>query len=192
VAELDAVRQRHRLTQRSIALAVASNLPHKNLPTLIEALALIEPAIRPLVVIAGDGTDDGELQRRADAAGIGESVRLLGVRSREELEVLYALAACVVMPTLHEGFGLPAIEAMARSVPVACSDIPALREVAGEAALYFDPRDREDIAAKVSELVTTPNLSEHLRHLGRARASQFSWRSAAEGTLASYRRALAA
>jgi glycosyltransferase involved in cell wall biosynthesis len=81
---------------------------------------------------------------------------------------------------------------MARSVPVACSDIPALREVAGEAALYFDPRDREDIAAKVSELVTTPSLSQHLRHLGRARAAQFSWRSAAEGTLASYRRALAA
>jgi len=83
-----------------------------------------------------------------------------------------------------------ALEAMARSVPVACSDIPALREVAGEAALYFDPRAPAQIAARIAQLLADTGLAERLRELGRARAAGFSWSAAAEGTLASYRRAL--
>ena len=67
-------------------------------------------------------------------------MRLLGSLAAAELEGLYRLADCVVLPSLYEGFGLPVLEAMARGVPVACSDIPALREVAGDAALPFSPR----------------------------------------------------
>jgi len=183
-------RERLRLGQRPVALAVATNLPHKNLPALIEALALIAPAERPLLVIAGHGTDDEALRARTQTAGVAEDVRLLGGCSTEEIEALYALAGCLVMPTLYEGFGLPALEAMARSVPVACSDIPALREVAGEAALYFDPRAPAQIAARIAQLLADTGLAERLRELGRARAAGFSWSAAAEGTLASYRRAL--
>jgi glycosyltransferase involved in cell wall biosynthesis len=121
---------------------------------------------------------------------VSEDVRLLGARSSEELESLYALADCLVLPTLHEGFGLPVLEAMARSLPVACSDIPALREVAGPAARYFDPRDPAQIAASIVALLTDATEADRLRELGRAQAGRFSWDAAAEATLASYRRAL--
>ncbi len=175
---------------RPLALAVATHLPHKNLPALIDALALIAPAERPLLAIAGHDTDDGRLQAQAASAGVGEDVRLLGHCTTAELDSLYALAACLVLPTLHEGFGLPVLEAMARSLPVACSDIPALREVGGSAALYFDPRSPSQIASAISELIADTGLAGRLRELGRAQAAHFSWEEAALGTLACYRRAL--
>jgi glycosyltransferase involved in cell wall biosynthesis len=186
----DDVRDRHGLAGRAVALAVATNLPHKNLAALIDALALTAPAERPLLVLAGHGTDDGQLRERARAAGVLDDVRLLGSCTTAELDGLYALAGCLVLPTLHEGFGLPVLEAMARSLPVACSDIAALREVAGESAVYFDPRRPEQIAAAVTRLLADRGLARRLAELGRARAQGFSWSAAAEGTLQSYARAL--
>jgi glycosyltransferase involved in cell wall biosynthesis len=185
-----AVRERHRLGGRAVALTVATNLPHKNLAVLVQALALSDPAERPLLVLAGYGTDDGALRERALAAGVADDVRLLGSCTTKELDALYAVAGCLVLPTLHEGFGLPVLEAMARSLPVACSDIAALREVAGAAALYFDPHQPGQIAALIAKLLADRELAERLAKLGLARAAGFSWAAAAEGTLASYRRAL--
>jgi glycosyltransferase involved in cell wall biosynthesis len=184
------LRKRRRLEGRTVALTVATNLPHKNLAVLIQALALSDPAERPLFVFAGHGTDDGLLRERALAAGVVDDVRLLGSCTTEELDGLYAVAGCLVLPTLHEGFGLPVLEAMARSLPVVCSDIAALREVAGPAALYFDPRQPGQIAGLIAKLLADRELAERLAELGRARAASFSWAAAAEGTLASYRRAL--
>jgi glycosyltransferase involved in cell wall biosynthesis len=184
------VRERHELGRRPFVLTVATNLPHKNLAVMIDVLALIPAQQRPMMVFAGHGTDDGALAARATAAGVAADVRLLGGSSTEELDALFALAACMVLPTLHEGFGLPVLEALARSLPVACSDLPALREVAGTAALYFDPRVPEQIAARIEQLLSDSQLTSELRELGLARAAEFSWRAAAEGTLESYRRAL--
>jgi glycosyltransferase involved in cell wall biosynthesis len=186
------MRESLRLGDRRLALAVATNLPHKNLSALIDALALIAARQRPVLAVAGHDTDDPTLASRAAASGVGDDVRLLGRRSPEELESLYALADCLVLPTLHEGFGLPVLEAMVRSLPVACSDIPALREVAGPAAVYFDPHRPAEIAARLDELLADAGLAQRLRELGRNQAAAFSWAAAAEGTLASYRRALAA
>lgn len=145
-----------------------------------------------MLVIAGYGTDDRALRARAAAAGIADDVRLLGRCATEELESLYALAGCLVLPTLYEGFGLPVLEAMARSLPVACSDIPTLREVAGPAALYFDPHAPAQIAQRLGEALAGGRTAQRLRALGAARAAEFSWAAAAEGTLASYLRALEA
>ncbi len=184
------VRERHRLGRRTIVLTVASNLPHKNLPVLIEALAAMGAEERPLLVLAGQGTDGETLRAQTVALGVAEDVRLLGSVSTEELDSLYALADCLVLPTLHEGFGLPVLEAMARSVPVLCSDIPALREVAGPAALYFDPRVPRQIVVKIAEVTADVGLAMRLGEMGRKRAADFSWTAAAEGTLRSYRRAL--
>jgi glycosyltransferase involved in cell wall biosynthesis len=189
--ETRGVRELYRFGERRLALAVATNLPHKNLAVLIDALALIAPEERPLVVFAGHGTDDGTLLDRAVRAGVAEDVRLLGGRSIEQLESLYALADCLVLATLHEGFGLPVLEAMMRSLPVICSDVPALREVAGDAALFFDPCQPAQIAARMQEVLGDEGVAERMRELGRTQAKRFSWGAAAEGTLASYRRALA-
>lgn len=186
------LRERLRLAGRTLALAVATDLPHKNLAALIQALARIPPPTRPVLVIVGYGTDCGTLAGRAVAVGVSEDVRLLGRCSSDQLESLYTLADCLVVPTLHEGFGLPVLEAMVRGVPVACSDLPVLREVAGSAALYFDPRVPADIAAKINQVLAGAGLAERLRELGHVRAAGFSWSAAARGTLASYRRALEA
>jgi glycosyltransferase involved in cell wall biosynthesis len=122
---------------------------------------------------------------------VSTNVRLLGALSTGALDSLYALAGCVALPTLHEGFGLPVLEAMARSLPVACSDIPALREVGSDAALYFDPRAPAEIARSIQSLLEDTALAESLRAGGRRRAAVFSWEAAAAGTLACYRRVLA-
>lgn len=190
-ADAAGLRERHRLGRRPVALTVASNLPHKNLSTLLGALATIAAGERPVLVLAGHETDSSALKAHVHALAVEDDVRLLGRRSTVELESLYALADCLVLPTLHEGFGLPVLEAMARSLPVACSDIPALREVAGTAALYFDPRAPQQIAASVRKLLTDAPLASRLRTEGLARAKRFSWAAAAQGTIASYQRALA-
>ncbi len=183
-------RERYRLGERHGALTVATNLPHKNLAALLDAIALIAPAQRPLLVIAGHGTEDGALAAHARAlGGSREDVRLLGGAHDRGARLAVRARRCLVLPTLHEGFGLPVLEAMARSLPVACSDIAALREVAGEAALYFDPRTPAQIAARLTEILD-PAVATRLRALGLAQAARFSWAAAAEGTLRSYRRAL--
>ena len=90
----------------------------------------------------GNPTTHGRaLQSRAAKLGLGEDVRFLGTVSADELEGLYRTAACLIVPSRYEGFGLPVLEGMARGVPVACSDRGSLPEVAGEAALFFDPEE---------------------------------------------------
>jgi glycosyltransferase involved in cell wall biosynthesis len=177
----DAARARVRwgLGERPVALCVATALPHKNLPALIDAVATIPPP-RPLLVLAGHGTD--VLPPSGD-------VRALGAVSSAELEDLYAAAGALVTATRYEGFGLPVLEAMARGVPVACSDLPVLREVAADAALFVDPDDPGTIAAAVNRLLAGGPQVEALRTAGRERAARFSWRAAAEATLAVYREA---
>ena len=116
-------------------------------------------------------------------------MHLLSWVSAEALEGLYASAACLVCPSLHEGFGLPVLEAMVRWLPVACSGCGALAEVAGDAAVLFDPRAPESIAAGVERLLTDTAEAHRLAEAGARRAAQFSWTAAAVATLQSYERA---
>lgn len=184
------LRKRSGAGERPIVLSASAKLPHKNLARLIEALALL-PAPRPLLVLPGYPTPhEAELAARAAQLGVSDDVRLLGWVSDEELEGLYAAAAAFVFPSLYEGFGLPVLEAMARGVPVACSDRGALAEVSGDAALHFDPASAASISAAMRTLLTDGAAAERHRQLGRARAARYTWRAAAEGTLASYKRAL--
>jgi alpha-1,3-rhamnosyl/mannosyltransferase len=106
------------------------------------------------------------------------------------LEGLYREASVFVYPTLMEGFGLPVLEAMHRGVPVACSNTSSLPEVAGDAALTFDPLDKQAIAEAVERLLTDRSLADDLATRGRQRAAAFTWQKCAVSTLASYRIAL--
>jgi glycosyltransferase involved in cell wall biosynthesis len=189
--DADAARERLRLGTRQLALSVATAVAHKNLPGLLGALALIPASRRPVLAFAGHGTTAGDLLERARALGVDDDVRLLGAVDPAALEDLYAAADVLVTATRYEGFGLPVIEAMARGIPVACSNLPVLREVAGDAALMFEPTMPGAIAAAMNDvLVGGPAVQERIA-LGRERAALFTWAAAAEGTLAAYERAWA-
>ena len=132
------LRERFALGDRRVLLALSAKRPHKNLAALLEACALLEP--RPILILGGYRTAyELELQERARSLGIAEDVRWPGWLDGAELEGLWRLSAGFVFPSLYEGFGLPVLEAMARGVAVACSTGSSLPEVAGDAALLFDP-----------------------------------------------------
>ena len=109
-----------------------------------------------------------------------------GFVADEDLSILYRAAETYVFPSLSEGFGLPAIEAMASRLPLACSDIPVFREVCGDNAVFFNPTDPADIASKISEVLNDQKLHEKLVKEGLERARQFSWRKMTAQTLLVY------
>jgi glycosyltransferase involved in cell wall biosynthesis len=179
------------LDERPLVLSLSAKRPHKNLPRLFRALAAMGPAEQPSLVVPGYPTPhEDELRRLAASLGIASSVRMPNWLPAEDLEGLYAMAAAVVFPSLYEGFGLPVLEAMARGVPVACSDRSSLPEVAGDAALLFDPEDVQAIRAALERLLGDPALASRLREAGPARAATFTWRRTAALTAASYETAL--
>jgi glycosyltransferase involved in cell wall biosynthesis len=184
-------RARFDLGERRVLLSLSAKRPHKNLLALIGALARLPAAERPVLVLAGYPTaHEAELRERAASEGLDADVRFPAWLSAEELEGLWALAEAFVFPSLYEGFGLPVLEAMARGVPVACSNASSLPEVAGEAALLFDPHDEAAIAEALQRLLGDRALREQLRSRGLDRVSEFTWERTARLTLASYRRAL--
>jgi glycosyltransferase involved in cell wall biosynthesis len=173
-------------------VALSAKRPHKGLATLLDALARLPEPIRPVLVLPGFPTTyEMHLRRRVAELALAPDVRLPGWLSDADLDGLLVAASCVVLPSLSEGFGLPVLEAMARGVPVACSDRGALREIAGDAALLFDPTDPRQIADAIERLVTDRRVAERLVAAGRVRVGAFTWRRTAELTLESYARALA-
>jgi glycosyltransferase involved in cell wall biosynthesis len=187
------VRARLELGEREVVLSLSAKRPHKNLLALIGALARLEPERRPVLVIPGYPTAyESELRARAGALGVAGDVRFPAWLSSTELEGLWSIARAFVFPSLYEGFGLPVLEAMARGVPVACSNASSLPEVAGEAALLFDPHDQAAIASAISRLLGDETLRARLQARGAARARQFTWERTARLTLDSYARAVIA
>jgi glycosyltransferase involved in cell wall biosynthesis len=186
------VRRELDLGDDPVALTVSAKRPHKNIPRLLEALALIPAERRPLLVVPGYHTTfEDDLRERARELGVLERVRFVGWVDDATLEALYDLATLFVFPSLAEGFGLPVLEAMLRGTPVACSDTTSLPELTGEdGALLFDPESSEDIAAAMNKLLTEPELREQLVAAGKRRAAPFNWAATARATLASYDRAL--
>jgi glycosyltransferase involved in cell wall biosynthesis len=186
------VRARFDLGERRIVLSLSAMRPHKNLARLIGALARIPAESRPLLVLPGYPTwHERELRERAASAGVAADVRFPGWVSGAEVEGLWAIADGFVFPSLYEGFGLPVLEAMARGVPVACSNAASLPEVAGDAALLFDPHEEPAITEALLRLLEDSALRERMRARGLIRAGEFTWERAARLTLASYARALA-
>jgi glycosyltransferase involved in cell wall biosynthesis len=187
----DTLRERLRLGMRPVVLSASAKRPHKNVARLLAALARIPLERRPVLVVPGYPTPY-EAELRAIAAGLAVRGDVVFPEwlDAADLEGLYALAACVVFPSLYEGFGLPVLEAMVRGVPVACSDRSSLPEVAGDAALLFDPEDVPAMAGAVERLVSDRELADRLARAGLHRAATFSWDRTAAQTVESYRRAL--
>lgn len=185
------VREQFRLGDRQILLSVSTKRAHKNLHRLLEALALAPKERRPVLVLPGYATPhEAELRERAQALAIEDDVRFLGWISEQDLEGLYASASGFIYASLYEGFGLPILEAMVRGVPVACSDIAVLREVAGSAALFFDPEDVVSIAQSIESLLTEPERNSRLAAAGIDQSARFAWEKTANGVAESYETAL--
>jgi glycosyltransferase involved in cell wall biosynthesis len=184
------LRARLRLGDSPVVLSVSARRPHKNLPRLLRAFARLRAEPAPVLVLPGYSTPfQDEIKKQSRHLRIDERVRFLGWTSDSDLEGLYRAAICFVFPSLAEGFGLPVLEAMQRGVPVACSNASSLPEVAGDAALYFDPLEEEEIAAAMEELLVTPARRAELAEAGRRQARRFSWEKTARGTAESYERA---
>ncbi len=181
------LRRRLALPDRYV-LYLGSNQPHKNLPALLDAWALLTAqAPRPLLVIAG-AWDIHHPEAMHQGARLGAAVRFLSDVPASDLPGLYAGAEYFVFPSLYEGFGLPVLEAMACGTPVACSNVSSLPEVAGDAALLFDPGQPQAIAAALDRLLADPDLRSDLSQRGLRQAATFSWQNTAAATLAAYRR----
>lgn len=163
--------------------------PRKNLARFIRAYAAAVARGLPydLVVVAHpDSGDKSAVESEIDRAGLRRRIRFIPAVSENDLWDLYRSASIVAFPSLAEGFGLPPLEAMAVGTPVIASNLPALREVLGDAAMFVDPYSETDMSAAMLALAAAPPRRELLSQAGLRRARLFSWRDCAEQTLTAY------
>ena len=185
------LRDRLQLGRARVLLCVAQKRPYKNLRSLLIALPELDADV--VLVLPGSRTAyEDELRGLAEHLGVADRVRFPDWLSDSDLDGLYALASAFVLPSLIEGFGLPVLEAMARGVAVACSNVSALPEVVGDAALLFDPHSQTEVTASIRRLLGERGLAERLVARGRDRLKDFTWQHTGAASLAGYRRAIAA
>ena len=173
-------------------VAVGTLEPRKNLVRLVGAFARVKArrSELSLVLIGRLGWRAEELFAAIDRLGLKTSVRWLGAVPDASAAAIVRGAACLAFPSLSEGFGLPVVEGLAAGTPVACSDLRVLREVAGDAALFFDPSDEAAMAESILS-ASDPQGRAVRAERGRARAARFTWVACAEATLVAYRAAIA-
>ncbi len=181
------LKQRYGLHDKFI-LYVGNIQPRKNLPRLIDAFVQLKrEGIQPDLVIVGAaqwGYKDtfNEVVRR----GMSKEIIFTGYMPKNDLPLFYRAAELTVNPSLWEGFGLPILESMACGTPAVISDIPAMRETAGEAALYFDPLRTETIVEAIRRGLMDAELRQQLKERGKERVKSFRWEAAARRTLKVY------
>jgi glycosyltransferase involved in cell wall biosynthesis len=166
--------------------------PHKNVTRLLRAFDSVSAAIPHRLVLVAHHARVRNVDREALAliARLGDRVELIDDLPQDELVARVQAAQFSVLPSLHEGFGLPALEAMAAGIPVLVGRAGALPEVCGEAALYCDPTSEQDIAQGLLRLAGDSTLRAELAAAGRLRAATYSWDACAALTAAALERAL--
>ena len=191
--EVQRVLERYRI-QYPYVLYVGRTNPEKNIPRLVEAFAVLlgelqdDELYRHLrLIIIGDAISKHPVLRHTVIhSRIEASVRFLGFVPIETLRAFYQAAAAFVFPSLYEGFGLPPLEAMACGTPVVCSNVSALPEVVGEAAMKVNPENVFDIARGIREVLLDQPLRERLITAGREQVAKFSWEQTARQVLQAY------
>ncbi|MFQ5946011.1 MAG: glycosyltransferase family 4 protein [Anaerolineae bacterium] len=172
----DAVRHRYGIPAPYI-LYVGNFKPHKNLPRLLRAYAGLPDPLRAtyqLVLAGGDRNHQPGLEDLARSLEVADRILFPGLIADSDLPALYSGSALFILPSLDEGFGLPALEAMACGAPVVASDRAALPEVVGAAALLVDPEDEAAITKAIARTLTADDIREDLRRRGLDRAREFS------------------
>jgi glycosyltransferase involved in cell wall biosynthesis len=191
---LSRVRKRYSLPGRFV-LGLSTLQPRKNFEGLIAAFGHLlaargaEPEFMDLALVIGGGKGwmhEG-LEPMAERLGLAGRVHFVGYVEDEDLPALYSLASVFAFPTWYEGFGLPALEAMACGTPVVAADNSSLPEVVGEAGLLVDAGDPEALSEALARLLTDGELEVHLILAGRRQARRFTWEGAARQLLGLYR-----
>jgi glycosyltransferase involved in cell wall biosynthesis len=160
-------------------LFVGQTEPHKNVGLLLDAWQRDVPPDVHLLIVGPPGRDDQRLRVRADHPTLRGRIQFMGQVSDARLERLYQDAACFLLPSRAEGFGFPALEAMARGVPTAVARSGSLPEVTGGAAETFDPDDAGAVAGIVTRLVEDSDARADLISRGRAVAARYKWSTSA-------------
>jgi glycosyltransferase involved in cell wall biosynthesis len=195
-ADLNAVRDELRARfgiDGRYVLYVSNHQRKKNTERLVDAFADVAARVPDVsLVMTGWHTASFRLVlERIERHDLADRVRVLGHVPDDALPKLYSGAACFVLPSLHEGFGLPVLEAMACRTPVVASNVYALPEVCGEAAELVDPLRTDEIADAIVRLLEDPARAEELRELGLERVKEFTWARAAERHVEEYERSVA-
>lgn len=170
-------------------LYVGSVYPHKNIERLIKAIKIIINNYHlsvTLVIVCARNVFSERLHNKVVQMEAQNFVKMTGFVPDDDLSILYKEAGAFVFPTISEGFGLPGLEAMSAGCPVICSDIPVLKEIYGEAALYFDPLNPEEMAKKIVEVIDQKDKRNQMVERGRRQAEKYSWSKMAREILNVY------
>lgn len=170
-------------------LAVGEDEPRKDLPTLVDAAALLPESLRASTAFVVAGKPSSRVAHLMRERGV--RVEVAGEVSDERLASLYAGARAFVFPSRYEGFGLPVLEAMEYGVAVIASDAPAIVETAGDAALTFPVGDARALADALARVLDEEDLARRLSAAGRERAAQMNVERCADDTIEAFRRAVA-
>ncbi len=162
--------------------------PHKNLNRLVAAFAILKKqhSDLQLVLVGKQDANYRLLKKYVKKLGI-EDIVFTGFLPDSQVRWLYEHTAAYVFPSLSEGFGLPGLEAMVHDAPLISSNATCLPEVYGDAAIYFDPTDPNDIAKKIASVIDKPEIAKSLRQTGKKQAARYSWQRMAEATAEVYR-----
>jgi len=159
----------------------------KNTPALIEALAILRenyPEIKEKMLLIGDASFGyDEVKYVIEEFDLNNEVMMPGWIAEEDMPYIYSGASAFIFPTRYEGFGIPVLQSLACGIPTAVSDIPVLREVAGDSVLYFNHQDKQTVAEAMAKIIKDIPLRESLVNKGLERVKEFSWRKCAEETL---------
>jgi alpha-1,3-rhamnosyl/mannosyltransferase len=193
VEDLEEIKERMGL-RPPLILVVANDKPHKNLDTVLRAyhLGVRTHGLPGQLVFAGGVKPDGRLARKAAGLGIGDRVRFVGRVSSADLAKLYHLSAVLLHIALYEGFGLPILEGMQTGLPVITSNVGAMQELGEGVARLVNPLDVQEIARAIERVLIDDPLRRRMIESGKIRAGKMSWEKTVDGTMAVYRKALAA
>jgi len=172
-----------------LILSVGAIQRRKNTGRLVEAFEQAAPGWK-LLLAGSFGFDSESARERIERSPRRQDIQVLGYVTDSQLEDLYRRASILAFPSLDEGFGMTVLDAMARGVPVLTSNISAMPEVAGDAALLVDPADVQSIAAGLCRLATNSDLRDTLIRAGFARAKSFTWEKSVNATWNVYRELL--
>lgn len=191
--EIERVLVRHQV-EPPFVLYVGNVKPHKNISRLIEAFAVVKDELRShpryqklrLLIIGDELARHSDLRRAVIKSRMQAEVRFLGFVPPLTLKAFYARAEAFVFPSLYEGFGLPPLEAMAHGTPVVTSNVSALPEVVGDAALLVNPENVFDISRAIRQVLLDETLRQRLRALGLKQVERYSWEESGRRVLRVY------